>query len=379
MIGDTNQNDFFSAAERYARLRLIRSGGIGPINFIKMIEEHGSAVNAVTFMENNSKLLPKSVKLSERGTLERELQTLDDCGAKLLFWGNPDYPALLSAIADPPPVITVRGDLELLNKPAIGVVGPRHASAAGLKITKQLCDGLSKAGVIIVSGMARGIDTKAHIAGLETGTIACLAGGIDNIYPPENTELYQKIAEIGLLVSEMAIGDKPQASHFPRRNRIISGLCQGLLVVEAAQKSGSLISARFAGEQGRDVFAVPGSPLDPRAYGTNKLIRDGAVLTRSAQDILDEIHFNQHITTPKNQMKSGPRVQPQQTLPLSTPIIASSIMDFLSPNPIHIDEIIQLVGKQPEIILAELLPLEIEGKILRHSGNRFSCISTKNE
>ncbi|MEX0299282.1 MAG: DNA-processing protein DprA, partial [Kordiimonas sp.] len=236
--------------------------------------------------------------------------------------------------------------------------------------------------IVIGSGLARGIDTHAHIASLKGGTIACLAGGLDIVYPPENQKLYDQISEQGLLVTEMPIGTKPQARHFPRRNRIISGLSEGLLVVEAAYKSGSLITARCAEDQGREVVAVPGSPLDPRAQGTNRLIKDGAILTQSARDILDELQSMPLLRPPHVKTEVKPTVH---TVPNSPPTTIkventqATIMSYLSPDPIHIDEIVRLSGRPTETVLGEFTALELSGKIIRHAGNKFSRNSSKNE
>lgn len=356
-------------AQRLAKVRLARSQGIGPVTFLKLIEMHGDALAAVEALLDS----PNARKVASIDVVEKELESAAKLGAQTLYLGETGYPGRLAAIADAPPLLHCLGNLTLLDERIIAVVGARNASGAGLKLTRSLASGLGKAGVCISSGLARGIDAAAHSAALETGTIACLAGGLDIVYPPENKHLHDNIIANGLLVSEMPVGTKPQARHFPRRNRIISGLSDGVLVIEAAIRSGSLITARLAGEQGRDIFAVPGSPLDPRSAGANKLIKDGAVLVRNVDDIISELGSTQpQIQNIKTAPVRSTRIKAQQTAPL--PPIPGNLMTILSPSPIHIDEIVLLNGGKADAILAELQMLELDGKVARHSGGRFSRI-----
>jgi len=370
-------NITLSSNEKLARLRLIRSAGIGPVIFNKLIETHGSAIDALSSLQESK----HAESLADQDAIYLEYEKTIQKGITLLFLGDHLYPARLAAIADAPPVLAALGDIQLLQKTAIAVVGARNASASGLKFTKKICADLSAKGIAIVSGLARGIDTEAHKASLPYATIACLAGGLDNIYPPENAALFHNISEQGLLVSEMPLGTKPQAKHFPRRNRIISGLSEGILVIEAAKKSGSLITARFAADQGRDVFAVPGSPLDPRSQGTNQLIKDGAILTQCAEDILTELSTMPLLRTTLHTAPSSKAETQQTTLTIPTvptPSKQADLLAYLSPNPIHIDEVVRLSGAPTNYILGTFMTLELEGKIIRHSGNRFSRISSKN-
>ncbi len=372
------QTQTLTSEEQIARVRLIRTNKIGPATFQRLLQQHGSADNALDYVTAGQPRL----KIYEYGTAVSEFEAFDRIGGHFLFLGHSNYPERLAAIPGAPPVLTVKGNLKLATAHNIGVVGARNASASGLKLTKIICADLSKKDIVINSGLARGIDTQAHMASLEGGTIACLAGGLDIVYPQENQRLYDQIAEQGLLVSEMPIGTKPQARHFPRRNRLISGLSEGLLVIEAAKKSGSLITARFAAEQGRDVFSVPGSPLDPRAQGTNQLIKDGAILTQSAQDILDELQSMPLLRASLPKVDSAHSVSAATRPPKSPPQTNNShgdLLSYLSPAPIHIDEIVRLSGRPTHTVLGEFISLELNGKIIRHAGNKFSRNSSKNE
>jgi DNA processing protein len=279
------------AGERLARARLARTARIGPVTFHEMLGHFAGAEAAL-------EALPSLARRAGFATapvpppadrLWREAEALCRQGGRLVVWGDPDYPALLAQIPDAPPLLAAIGDLDLLARPTLAVVGARNASTNGRRLAAALVGDLGAAGVVVVSGLARGIDTAAHHAALDSGTVAVLAGGVDLLYPPENDDLYRAIASRGLLLSEAPLGAVPQARHFPRRNRIVSGLALGVLVIEAALQSGSLITARQAADQGRDVFAVPGSPLDPRSRGTNRLIRDGALLVETAADILAQL------------------------------------------------------------------------------------------
>ncbi|MBL4639695.1 MAG: DNA-protecting protein DprA [Kordiimonadaceae bacterium] len=379
-MGDASHT-VLSDAEKHARLRLIRSEGVGPVSFTKLLSVYGSASEAIWHLLN----APTKIRLVADAEIEKEIAAHAALGATLLYLGEPSYPHALAAIPDAPPVLSVLGDATLLCQQNIAVVGARNASASGIKLRRLLCKGLADAGIIVTSGLARGIDAAAHAASVSKGTIACLAGGVDIIYPQDNSALYQEIAEHGALVSEMRLGTKPQARHFPRRNRIISGLSAGLLVIEAAKKSGSLITARFAADQGREVFAVPGSPLDPRAQGANQLIKDGATLVQTADDIVNELtsmpllrasrgpmrqQHSQFAPKENSQSHAAPAYPKQSEH--NTPYKEDTILSLLSPDPIHIDEIVRLSGTPIEKLLSEFMTLELMGDIKRHSGNRFS-------
>lgn len=386
-MNKTETNNTLSDREKLAQLRLIRTEGVGPVMFRGLLEKFGNVLTAldgaVELSKKNGRRKPL-VPPSEQAC-EAELDRLGRFGATALFLGAPDYPEKLAATEDAPPVLFVKGRLELLENQAVGIVGARNASVSGIKFTKQVAHDLAEAGVTVVSGLARGIDTAAHQASLEAGTVACVAGGLDIHYPPENETLQQHIGETGLLISEMPMGIRPQARHFPRRNRLISGLSDGVLVVEAAIKSGSLITARFALEQGRDVFAVPGSPLDPRAAGGNRLIRDGARLVEQAADILDELQAAPpkpvrpvaHVT-PVTTAKVSHMSHPIVTKPANghAPAISGgdSLLSMLSGSPVHMDDIVRTTGASADEVMATLLDLELAGKITRHTGGRISRI-----
>jgi len=370
-----------NSPDLWATLRLARSSGIGPVSYFRLISKYGSAQEVAAMLEAATRKGPSKIQLVPPETITSELERSDALNARYWVTGSEDYPPALTQLDDAPLILTILGNKSCLSKSTIGVVGARNCSAGGTKITRKICSELAQEGFTIVSGMARGIDTVAHEASLDAGTVACLAGGVDVIYPQENAGLYGQIIENGLIVSEMAPGVKPQARHFPRRNRIISGLSLGIIVIEAAYKSGSLITANYAASQNRDVFAVPGSPLDPRAQGCNQLIRDGAVLVQKAADIINEYESMPLLraTKPKpsraNPIKTTSAWKPSQTQKLPT----SKIIDLLSPTPIHIDELIRLSGIPAEDILTEFIQLEISGDVTRHAGGKYSRISPKNE
>ncbi|MFO1249474.1 MAG: DNA-processing protein DprA, partial [Alphaproteobacteria bacterium] len=268
-------------------LRLARTENIGPVTFRNLIARFGTASAALAEVPRMaSRGGAKNFVLPDQSAIAKEIEALAKLGGRMIASCEPEYPRGLAALEAPPPILSVLGHPHLLQKEMIAIVGARNASALARKFADSLSRDLGFAGIVVVSGLARGIDAAAHEAALAVGTIAVVAGGVDVVYPPENQKLYDTIKNQGVIVSEMRLGEAPQARHFPRRNRIISGLSRGVVVVEAAEKSGSLITAQYAIDQGREVFAVPGSPLDPRARGANRLIRDGAVLTESAQDIL---------------------------------------------------------------------------------------------
>ncbi len=279
-----------ASEDQIARLRLIRSDNIGPVTYFQLLARFGSASAALDAVPDlAARGGGRAPKLASRALVEREVEQVARLGARYLFLGQGLYPPLLAELETAPPALVVKGHLSLLDKPAIAMVGARNASAAACRFARMLAQDIGAAGTIVVSGLARGIDTAAHDGALETGTMGVIAGGIDIFYPPENEERQRAIAERGLLIAEQPPGIEPRARHFPYRNRIIAGLTQGTVVVEAAPRSGSLITARYATEFGRDVMAVPGSPLDPRAQGCNQLIREGATLVQNAEDVLEAI------------------------------------------------------------------------------------------
>jgi DNA processing protein len=287
-------------------------------------------------------------------------------------YGEPAYPRLLTHIDQAPPLLCLKGRIELLDRPAIAVVGAREASALGRKFTREMAAAFGDAGLLVVSGLARGIDAAAHEAAVATGTAAVMAGGIDVVYPPENERLYADIAERGVLVSEMTPGTVPRAEHFPRRNRIISGLSLGVVVVEAALRSGSLITARLAAEQGREVFAVPGSPLDPRAGGTNKLIRDGATLTTGAQDVLQALGELNATTRRYGHGFVEPHARATQTASTGDvdEVLRRQIVSLLGATSVEVDDLIRESGAPAQAVVTVLLELELAGRLERHSRQR---------
>ncbi len=302
--------------------------------------------------------------------IDREISSTTKCGGTIIACGEPDFPPALAALDAPPPLITALGNIKFLQRDIVAVVGARNASALGQRFARELAHDLGAAGMIVASGLARGIDTAAHKGSLQSGTIAVMAGGIDVVYPPENQALHKEIAERGVIVTEMPFGLQPTAQHFPRRNRIISGLSRGVVVVEATLNSGSLITARLAGEQGRDVFAVPGSPLDPRAKGTNGLLRQGAILTESAEDVLASLRPHQ-----LSPLHEKPRTLPASSAPQNTDALQNEILRRLGPAPVEIDELVRLLGASPADMSAALLDLEFAGSLTRHPGQKVSLAS----
>lgn len=356
--------------ERRDWLRLSMSENVGPATFRTLLKRFGSASEALAAIPGLSRKggLSRTPKLYGADAAQRDLDKTHAIGARFIGFAEPDYPALLRAIDAAPPLICIKGDVSLLERSAIGIVGARNASAIGRKFARQLAIELGSMGHAIVSGLARGIDTAAHEASLETGTIAVLAGGLDVIYPPENKALHAAIGERGLLVTEMTPGTVPRAEHFPRRNRIISGIARALIVVEAAMRSGSLITARYANEQGRDVFAVPGSPLDPRCEGCNRLIRDGATLLMSSSDVVDGL-------THLDSYAQSAMFEPEHPQPGAEPVDDTHrdmILELLSPNPIDADDLIRESGLPSGVVAGFLLELALAGRIVRHPNGAVS-------
>jgi DNA processing protein len=363
-----------SESERRDWLRLTRTENVGAITFRHLINRYGTAKAALAAVPQLAARGGKrTFKLPADKDIDNEIAGIAKIGARLIASCEPDYPEALAAIEDAPPVIAILGQASLLQKRAIGIVGARNASLNGRKLAENLARELGGHGITIVSGLARGIDTAAHNGSLATGTVAMLAGGIDKIYPEENRGLYEKMAEAGCLVSDQPLGCEPRAQLFPRRNRLISGASLGVVVVEAAHKSGSLITARLALEQGREVFAVPGSPLDPRCSGTNDLIRQGAVLTESASDILTHIHaLPGRLAEPPEPPMSG------YSGPIDEGELAQAreiILENLGPSPISIDELIRECQFSAPLVLTVLLELELAGHIERQPGHKIALIA----
>ena len=364
-------------AERLDWLRLIRSENVGPVTFYQLLQHYGSAAAALEALPEAARRggRGRSLRICSRAEAERELVTLDKVGAHLLAWGEPDYPQALAAVEDAPPLISVKGRVEALRRRAVAVVGARNASTNGKRLARDIAADLGQRGLVVVSGLARGIDAAAHQGALATGTVAVIAGGIDVIYPEENRALHEAIADQGVLVAELPVGTVPQARHFPRRNRIISGISLGVLVVEAALRSGSLITARFALEQGREVFAIPGSPLDPRCRGTNDLIRRGATLAEGAEDVISAL---------EGPLAGRPAAinQPLVTAPITNGNLSEKgldqatarVLEALGPSPVPVDELVRQCQLSPAIVVTILLDLELAGRLERHAGNQVTLI-----
>jgi DNA processing protein len=356
-------------------MRLIRSENIGCITFYKLIRRFGSAKKALEMIPSMSVQggRKQPIQLYPQSKAEDEVAQVHALGAQFLRYGEADYPALLTQIPDAPPLLAAWGQTTLWqDKPVVGMVGARNASAAGCQFTRKIASELSAHGIIIASGLARGIDTHAHEGSLQGGTVAVIAGGIDHIYPPENAALTEKIRSLGCVLAEAPFGTAPMARHFPARNRIIAGMSRAIIITEAAQKSGSLITADYAADYGRDVLAVPGSPLDPRSYGANMLIRQGATLIRSAEDVLEALE-----ATPPA-APQGILLEPEITAFSGEPneqelAVARRLIDEkLSFTPVTIEEILQQTGMDANIFFTILLEKELAGMLLRHAGGKVS-------
>jgi DNA processing protein len=363
--------------QRLAWLRLIRSENVGPATFRALLNQFGSAEAALAALPALSRRGGgETICLCSEAEAEAEIALANRSGATLVGIGEPGYPQALAEIDAPPPLLYVKGRLELAASPVIAMVGARNGSAIGQKFARTLAIELGSEGFIIASGLARGIDTAAHKAALDRGTIAILAGGIDNVYPPENEDLQAAIGEQGLLISERNPGFAPRAQDFPRRNRLISGASLGVVVVEAAERSGSLITARFAGEQGREVFAVPGSPLDPRAAGTNNLIKQGACLVTNARDILDMLApiMGRLMPPHRSELASADEGKAPEPLPDIRQSERERIIGAMGPSPVDIDELIRVTGIEVRKVRIVLLELDLAGRLQRHGRQLVSLI-----
>ena len=349
-------------------LRLIRSRRIGPVTFHKVLAEHGGVEAALAALPGIARAAGvEDYALCPMEVVRHEMAQARAVGAKILLHGAKDYPGALMDLPDAPPILWVQGRAALLLEPAIALVGARNASSLGLRMARRLAMSLGAAGQVIVSGLARGIDAEAHQAALETGTIAVQAGGVDVIYPTENAALAQAILEKGCRISEQPMGMQPQSRHFPLRNRIISGLSRAVVVVEAAERSGSLTTARDALDQGREVLAVPGHPFDARAAGCNQLIRDGAVLVRSSADVLEALALPVLREAP-DPVLEVPEVPRERRTLAETGALHSQILARLGPSPLAEDQLIRDLDLPPATVSGELLTLELEGLIQRQAG-----------
>lgn len=365
-----------TSAERLDWLRLIRSENVGPVTFRHLLRRFGSAAAALAALPDLAKRGGRTqpLKVHPRAAAERELAELARLNGRLIAFTEPGFPPALAAIDDSPPLLAVLGQDQLLIRPTVAIVGARNASANGRLIAGTLAREIGAAGYAVASGLARGIDSAAHEAALESGTIAVVAGGIDVIYPPENETLYRSISTRGSVIAEMPVGTVPQARHFPRRNRLISGISLGVVVVEAALRSGSLITARFALEQGREVFAVPGSPLDPRSAGANGLIREGAILVQGAADVIAAL------AAQKPPLSTGeePGFAAAPAADAAEREVAGArplLLELLSPEPVAVDELLRACPFSPAAVHTALLELELAGRLARHPGNRVSLLA----
>ncbi len=352
--------------DRFTWLRLLRSRKVGPATFRRLLREHGSAQNALAALPEMARAAGiEGYEICPPGVIEAELKAAKAAKARLLCLGDADFPDKLRDLNDAPPLLWAIGNVSTLRRPAIALVGARNCSSLGSRMARGLAKDLGEQGFVVVSGLARGIDTSAHLASINTGTIAVMAGGVDVIYPTENTDLAKRIGEEGVRLSEQPMGVKPQARHFPRRNRIISGLAQAVVVVEAAAKSGSLITARDALDQGREVLAVPGHPFDARASGCNLLIRDGATLVRSAEDIIEALprQGSPGIAEP---------AQPAQTRPARPHDLQARILECLGPSPIAEDQLLRDIAASAGELGPVLVDLELDGRIQRQPGGLLS-------
>ena len=386
--------------QRLDWLRLIRSEKVGPRTFRALINQYGGAAGALEALPDLARRGGRlMLKVCSRAEAEKEMAAARRLGVRFIAMGEPDYPKTLQAVDTAPPLLALRGSADVLARPSVAIVGSRNASASGLTFAERLARQLGDAGYVVVSGLARGIDTKAHKATLETGTVAVLAGGHDRIYPAQNQPLLQAIVEQGgAVISEMPMDWEPRGRDFPRRNRIVSGLSYGVIVVEAARRSGSLITARFALEQGREVFAVPGSPLDPRAEGTNDLIREGATLCAGVEHVtsvlepliasgprLDQGAEEPHYTLGSEELwdeldlpdivRAPVRpVMPEAGLDEEAGADEADLIAFLGPSPVAVDDLVRQSGLSIRNVQMALLELEIAGRLERHGGNAVSLI-----
>ncbi|MEE9388565.1 MAG: DNA-processing protein DprA [Paracoccaceae bacterium] len=355
-------------------LRLLRSRRVGPATFFRLMQDHGTADEALRALPEVARAAGvKDYQVCPEAVALAELKAGKLAGAQLLATGTPDFPELLRNISDAPPFLWCLGNRAVLQRPMLAIVGARNASSVGTRMARKLAADLSDAGYVIVSGLARGIDTASHVAAAPKGTLAVMAGGVDVVYPAENAVLAQEILQSGLRISEHPMGLRPQARHFPQRNRLISGLCQGVIVVEAALRSGSLITARSALDQGREVWAVPGHPFDGRASGGNILIRDGATLVRSAQDVLDML-ADQTKQIGQAKPVTAPAPPPAKTKKPLREIadLHSDILSRLSACPVAEDQLIRDLALPVGTVAPALINLELDGKINRQPGGMLN-------
>jgi DNA processing protein len=361
-----------SDTEKLARIQLYRSENVGPITFHQLLGRYKTAVEALNMLPELAQRGGRSSKLHiyPKEKVIKELESHEKHGAHLIVWGEALYPQKLCRIPDASPVLSYKGNPALFENQTIAIVGARNCSLVGKKLASTYAQELGEHGYTIASGLARGIDTAAHQGSLSTGTLAVIAGGIDQIYPPENNALYEQLFENGLVIAESPLGTEPQSNLFPRRNRLISGLSLGVIIIEAAFQSGSLITARYATEQGKEVFVVPGSPLDPRYKGSNHLLKQGANLITSSQDVIDVLEKPYMI--PVNQDETDETLFHDETDEQTSVELSQEILSLLSTSAISLDELIRACRVSSMKIQGTILQLELAGKVIRHAGNSIS-------
>lgn len=355
-----------SQTEAFARIRLLRSPNVGPVSYRQLLRRFGAAEAALAALPDLVRKGGASYRVASEDRVAAEIQAVRAAGARYLFHDSPDYPPLLAELEGAPPILTCRGDVTLAQRPCVAIVGARNASAAAVKLARMFAGELAEAGFVVVSGLARGIDGAAHQASLAGGTIGVIASGIEIAYPPEHADLQDAVATQGLLFAEQPPGTEPLARHFPSRNRIIAGIAAGTLVVEAAPKSGSLITARLAGEAGREVMAVPGSPLDSRSQGCNQLIRDGATLVQRTEDVIELL------TSFQGQPRSALREVAVDWELAEADSDPADIASLLTTAPVAVDELVRQSGASAGAVQLALLELELAGNLVRHAGGRVS-------
>ena len=361
-------------------LRLIRSEQVGPMTFFRLVKFCGSVAKALEMAPVMSRKggRAKPIRIAAKADAQKEYDALKAYGAELILYGEAHYPRLLLQATDAPPILTVRGHTHLLkDSNLIGMVGARNASANGCLFAKKLAGDIGAAGQIIVSGLARGIDSAAHRGALATGTIAVIGGGINNIYPPENAILFEEIAAQGLIISELPFGAEPHARSFPGRNRIIAGMSRGVIVVEASLKSGSLITAEYANDYGREVFAVPGSPMDPRCMGTNRLLKDGATMVENARDVISNLHPLGELPLAEQQAMNFHETQNAFTDEQTLDRARALVVEALGASPTLLDDVLAATHLTPHIMMAVLLELELAGRLERHTGSKVALRMTE--
>jgi len=364
----TTRRPDLSQEEAFARIRLLRCANVGPVSYFQLMRRFGDAATALEALPELARRGDRDYRLAPRQVIEREIAATRASGARYLFHDSPGYPSLLAQLESAPPIVTLRGDLALAARPCVAMVGARNASAAAVKLAREFGAALTQAGFTVVSGLARGIDGAVH-EGAFPATIGVIASGIDIAYPPQHARLQERIAEEGLLIAEQPAGTTPRGSHFPRRNRIIAGLASGTLVIEAAPRSGSLITARMAAEAGREVMAIPGSPLEARSHGCNQLIREGAVLVQTPDEVIELL------TGFGGAARSTYREPEPYMLSTGEEITEAEpaeIRELLTFAPVSVDELIRQSGESSSAVQLALLELEVAGLLMRHAGGRVS-------